>query len=383
MHYTTETIEVFKEMAPFMINTIPGGAIYLLSDQEQITWKIASDTFNILEMKVGVKLRFGGGLHNAVEQKRITTENVPKKVYGRPLLITSIPVFEGDTAIGCLAVVVPREAIIVQSFDHFAPIMADMFHEGSFMYLTDLEKITHLQGSKKFNIDDFQLGTILDDNAIARKAMKSKRFVEEEIDASLHGVPCMVMSTPIFDVDDPNAVTGAFGFIIPRQTALTLRNMSHNLNRSLGEISAVVQELASTASEINVNEQELNHNVNAVCKLTEEINEILALTKQIADETKMLGLNAAIEAARAGDAGRGFGVVAEEIRNLSDQSKNTVGKIRSLTDDIKNAMNSTTNNSTVALRSSEEQAAATEEIGASIEELASLAEQLDQIASGM
>jgi methyl-accepting chemotaxis protein len=54
----------------------------------------------------------------------------------------------------------------------------------------------------------------------------------------------------------------------------------------------------------------------------------------MADETQMSGLNAAIEAARAGDAGRGFGVVAEEIRKLSDQSKQTAEQIRQLTKTI-------------------------------------------------
>lgn len=56
--------------------------------------------------------------------------------------------------------------------------------------------------------------------------------------------------------------------------------------------------------------------------------------ENMADETQMSGLNAAIEAARAGDAGRDFGVVAEEIRKLSDQSKQTAEQIRQLTKTI-------------------------------------------------
>lgn len=65
-------------------------------------------------------------------------------------------------------------------------------------------------------------------------------------------------------------------------------------------------------------------------ELSERINEVLGFIKQIADETKMLGLNAAIEAARAGDAGRGFGVVAEEVRQLADQSSNAAQDIARL-----------------------------------------------------
>ena len=57
----------------------------------------------------------------------------------------------------------------------------------------------------------------------------------------------------------------------------------------------------------------------------------MGFIKQIADETKMLGLNAAIEAARAGTQAGDSGVVAEEIRKLSDDSRQTVVKIRDYT----------------------------------------------------
>jgi len=70
----------------------------------------------------------------------------------------------------------------------------------------------------------------------------------------------------------------------------------------------------------------------------DNINSVMEFIKEIADETKMLGLNAAIEAARVGEAGRGFGVVAEEIRKLSQESKKTVVQIKELTQGIEKSM---------------------------------------------
>jgi methyl-accepting chemotaxis protein len=113
-----------------------------------------------------------------------------------------------------------------------------------------------------------------------------------------------------------------------------------------------------------------------VFELSERINEVLGFIKQIADETKMLGLNAAIEAARAGDLGRGFGVVAEEIRKLSDESRVTVVKIRELTEQISNKVVETTTKSEQTMRASEEQAAATEEITAMSEEMKQIAQNI-------
>lgn len=62
---------------------------------------------------------------------------------------------------------------------------------------------------------------------------------------------------------------------------------------------------------------------------------ILQITKQ----TNLLALNASIEAARAGEAGRGFSVVANEIRNLADASKDTVGQIQGITEQVVNSVN--------------------------------------------
>ncbi len=124
-------------------------------------------------------------------------------------------------------------------------------------------------------------------------------------------------------------------------------------------------------------------NIKEVTGLSEEINEVSAFIKEIADETKMLGLNAAIEAARADDAGRGFGVVAEEIRKLSDQSKSTVPKIKKLTNIIMAKVDEVSDKSRNSLHSSQEQAAATEEITASIEEIAAMTEELNKIAKAI
>ncbi|MGB0562827.1 MAG: methyl-accepting chemotaxis protein [Spirulinaceae cyanobacterium] len=74
---------------------------------------------------------------------------------------------------------------------------------------------------------------------------------------------------------------------------------------------------------------------------TGQIGNISQLVSDLANQTNMLALNAAVEAVRAGEHGKGFSVVAAEIRKLADQSKQSAQKINDLVTDIQGAINST------------------------------------------
>jgi methyl-accepting chemotaxis protein len=77
----------------------------------------------------------------------------------------------------------------------------------------------------------------------------------------------------------------------------------------------------------------------ALAEQAQSIGEIIATVNEIAEQTNLLALNAAIEASRAGEHGKGFGVVATEVKALADQSKKATGQVRSILGEIQKATN--------------------------------------------
>jgi ligand-binding sensor protein len=161
---------------------------------------------------------------------------------------------------------------------------------------------------------------------------------------------------------------------------MKLQNASETLNDGISQISATMEELAASASTVADTQTNLNKEIKNVNAVTGKINEVMDFIKDIADETRLLGLNAAIEAARAGEAGLGFGVVAQEIRKLSADSKKTVGEIKELTTLIRDSVDKTVSMGNDTTETIEQQAAAIEEVTASVEEIHSLTDQLNMLA---
>lgn len=369
-----------KAMAEVQADIIPDGIIYSIIEGDTVTWVKASKVFNMDVFYVGKKIDSNSTASKSIREKKVLKENIERSVYGVRLTITSIPIIDEDgSSIGAFSMVIPHLHPVAKAFKNFAPIVSEMFPEGAFMALSDLNTVSETCGSKKFNINSIKEGNDFKDNTIIKKVIETGHEQDAELDSSIYGVPARISSHPLFD-EDTNKVVGTMGIITPKEVAVNLRNMASNLNQGITGISSAIEELAVSSSQIHQNEQNLNEEIGQVTAMSDKINEISSFIKDIADETKMLGINASIEAARAGEAGSGFGVVANEIRKLSEQSKSTVPKISKLTENIKSKVDISSKMSQDSLTSSQEQAAATEEITASIQELGSLAESLDEIA---
>ncbi|MGB9802184.1 methyl-accepting chemotaxis protein, partial [Desulfofundulus sp.] len=152
-----------------------------------------------------------------------------------------------------------------------------------------------------------------------------------------------------------------------------VENQVKTITMAITNLSATAEELAATTENLNSNAQTIRNEI-------KKTDDIVALIQEIAEQTHLLGLNAAIEAARVGDAGRGFNVVAGEIRKLSQDTQRSVKEIMKTLNDVQQSIMELTHSIEQMSAAAQEQAASSQEINVAVNELGTVAVQLKKMA---
>lgn len=164
--------------------------------------------------------------------------------------------------------------------------------------------------------------SILTDNTLVKKVGKES-----------FGFPYLGIATPIKDKADN--VIGGISLTQALDKQDLLLTMADELQKSIHETSGATEKLAGESQELSAIGDTLSQLSKVLMNEVSETDSVLKIIKKITGQTNLLGLNASIEAARVGEKGRGFGVVADEIRKLAEHSTNSLKQIETILHTLK------------------------------------------------
>ena len=212
----------------------------------------------------------------------------------------------------------------------------------------------------------------------AHLAMHQKERVVLEVDENLYGTSYIAVGYPL--VDSEGEVRGAIITSENLERREMLVDMAKEIQGFLQNIQGSIQEIAAEAEELSATSEELKSVTEDATVKVESTAGIIDTVKQIAKRTNLIGLNASIEAARVGEYGRGFNVVANEVRNLSQMTNNSTAEIGHIINLIKDAIISIDSATQMVSKVSQSQAEKLSGINAILEEFGRMADTLVQAA---
>ncbi|KAB2331267.1 methyl-accepting chemotaxis protein [Bacillus mesophilum] len=208
--------------------------------------------------------------------------------------------------------------------------------------------------------------------------IKNNKVIKEEVPAEFFGISFTGLANPIMM---NGKVIGAIAIQLQEQNERELIRISDQIVSSIIHTNDSVTNVEKGAEGLaSISNQLLEQSIQAAGEM-KKTDEVTKLIKKIADQTNLLGLNASIEAARAGDMGRGFNIVAQEIRKLSSETVVSTEKIRQTLISLQESMKEMAASIDKVVTVGKNQALSTQQISTYMNEIEKMSKELNKYAA--
>jgi hypothetical protein len=264
-----------------------------------------------------------------------------------------------------------------QAFDELIPYMQNFFEDEVAFTISTVDRFIKVVNSKTINMNA-RPGDQLRPGGAAYECIKAKKTVSLIVPKEVFGIEIKAVGIPV--KDDNGQIIGSIVLVKSLKRYYEMLNLSNTLKISLVEISSASNLISDGIEKaVETNDKVLSEVYEAQSS-AKNTDEVLSFVKNVASQTNLLGLNAAIEASRAGELGRGFSVVASEIRKLSSSSSASISEINATLQKIQVSVNKIAESITETTDTFREQLSQIQHMNAELQNLSALASKLTELS---
>jgi archaellum component FlaC len=268
---------------------------------------------------------------------------------------------------------------IMDAFNTLIPILPNFFNNEVVFTISNTERFLNVVNSEHIKLNA-NIGELLPSKSAAAACINAKKITYVIVPKETFGIELQTIGIPI--QDEHKNIIGSIA-LGTRTFKKEILEIVQNLSDSMEQISQIINNVSDEIQNI------VNINTNILTKANktkyhaEQTDDVLIIIKDVATRTNLLGLNASIEAARSGEYGRSFSVVAKEIRTLSTSSKTSTGKVYEILTSIKDSINIICESIQQSNSSIEDQSNQIEELANTINELTLTAKTLKKLSNAI
>lgn len=213
---------------------------------------------------------------------------------------------------------------LMEAFYQMIPYFKYFMGEDASITMSNTEEYLYIQNTDKLKINS-KVGDRIPPNCAADVCLKKKEVLDIIIPKEVFGFPVRTIAIPVFDDFGEIAGTMVVSASIDKINRLT--ELTGSVSEALTVINQNVKEMQDGFVQINKENEKIAVSLEQTKEDYKKTDDIFSFVNGVIRQTNFLGLNASIEAARAGQAGQGFAVVASKITSLSNSTKKSLIEI--------------------------------------------------------
>ncbi|MDQ0207496.1 methyl-accepting chemotaxis protein [Alkalicoccobacillus murimartini] len=213
---------------------------------------------------------------------------------------------------------------LVEGLQKNMPLLKQLFKGDVAISLLDAKHTLYWSGSESLQMD-IKVGSPVEKGFENFSYIKNKDVTIAQLPKEIYGFAFDITYIPFKDENDE--IVAALSLNASRKELDRIEELMGETSNISDQLLSGIQQVAAHSQQLSATSDQLLKNAVRTVDQSDAVTNITNFIGDISRQTNLIGLNAAIEAARVGQAGAGFGVVASEVRKLSDETKKAANQI--------------------------------------------------------